>query len=75
MKVLWVGLIVAVFIPPVLGFLYALFYGFNPETRKEAIIVAVWAVIWSVLSLLLAKTLIVSGVISPVSPVQFVPGI
>jgi hypothetical protein len=75
MKILWVGLVVAVFIPPVLGFLYALFYGFNRETRKEAIIIAIWAVVWSVLSLLLAKMLIVSGIISPVAPIQFVPGI
>ena len=46
-KVLWVGLVMAIFNAPIPGIIYSLAFMFQKETRREALIVLVWTVVWA----------------------------
>lgn len=47
--ILIAGIILGIFHPPVIGFVYALCFLFKPETRRVAIYVAIWTFAWLVL--------------------------
>ena len=73
-KVLWVGLIMAFFTPPLVGIVYVLCYIFQKETRTAASLVFAWVVVWTGLSLLLFRFFVASGMIAP-HVLQLVPGV
>jgi threonine/homoserine/homoserine lactone efflux protein len=60
-KVFWVGIIVSVFNPPIVGLAYALLYAFRPDTRRMALYVGIWTALWTVLYGLLIHFLIGGG--------------
>lgn len=62
-KVFWVGIVMAVFNPPIVGFIFALLFAFRRETRREALIIALWAVVWSVLYAVLIHVLLAHGIV------------
>lgn len=63
-KVLVVGLVMALFNPPVTGIVYALFYAFKKETRRDALFVALWAIIWTVIYGFIFDFLLTNGHVS-----------
>lgn len=60
-KVFWVGVIVSLFNPPVVGIVYALCFLFRSETRKVALLVIVWALVWTVFYSALVGFLVSQG--------------
>src|SRR3989344_1188762 len=48
-RVLIAGLILGIFHPPVIGFVYALCFAFTKATRRAALYVAIWTIAWTVL--------------------------
>ena len=48
-KVFWVGTVMAIFNPPVVGLVFALLFAFKKETRRVALIVAIWSIIWAII--------------------------
>ena len=48
-KVLWVGLVIALFNAPIAGIVYSLLFVFKKETYREALIVLAWSIVWATL--------------------------
>ncbi len=60
-KVFWVGMVVALFNPPVVGLVFSLLFAFKKETRRLAFVVALWAIVWTILSAIMVSALIYYG--------------
>lgn len=48
-KVFWIGMVMAIFNPPVVGIMFALLFAFKKETRRVAIVVAIWSIVWAII--------------------------
>lgn len=48
-KWLWVGLVLAFFLPPVIGLIYGVSLFFERPYRKEAFIIIGWTIVWSLI--------------------------
>lgn len=62
-KVFWVGILMAIFNPPIVGLVYALCFIGKKETRNLSYIVGVWAVVWTVIYYIIFRTLVSSGIL------------
>ncbi len=47
--ILWAGIVIGIFHPPVVGLVYSAFFLFHRPTRRVAVYVALWTIFWALL--------------------------
>ncbi len=60
-KIFWVGMVMAIFNPPAVGIVFSLFFMFQKETRRGALIIAAWSIIWMIIFSTIISILVSQG--------------
>ena len=75
-KWFWVGMVLSIFVPPVVGLIFGISLFLEKPYRKEASIIIIWSIVWTVFLVLfvhyvLAPGLSAQGLPNPIPvPVQ-----
>lgn len=64
-KWLWVGLVIALFLPPVPGFIFGFSLLTEKPYRREAVIIIAWTIVWTIFMFWLAHYVIGAGLLAP----------
>ena len=62
-KWFWIGMIIALFLPPIPGFIFGFAMFTEKPYRKEALIIIVWSAVWAVLTYLIAQYVVSHGLL------------
>lgn len=66
--VFWVGMIMALFNPPVVGLVFSLLMLFKFKERRGAAFIAVWSIVWTVIFSMIISVLVSQGDVPANSP-------